>query len=515
MPEKPDQSRESVFKSIYDDTTFFIDNIIDEYEVYPTIIDKMRNGNATMELRKRYFLRAIDESWVTAIEEVLPALDYIIRNPSKFIEEKEELIPVELSRKVSVRTLQHLSQHTNYLRSVEGDQITPSMLLNVYKDETLQTYENKFVNTLINRLFMFVNRRYEIALKAGQDEKTTSIDFKEDFSHDEIKVKLDFHIEISEKSSGLSDKVERNYSYTTDLWHRVEKLNSIISAYAASEFCTEMGHSYIRPPVMRTNAILKNKNLRQCYELWQFIEGYDGAGYSMLLQENLENIDEGYIKEMYSTLAIQYMLFRYNIRNEFDFDSTLASTLSSDELKPRIVDELESTSENEFDIGGSKPQPERAAQTPAEKRYATLTPDDQIMLESLDIAMEADAIINDRDEAFLYSKGDIPEPAAVPDNSISKNSAPVVVEPKEEGDAPEEEPDPSEQQEPAENDNTEADITETEEPTDPVDTADIKEPGAEAAAEEPTEEKEFLSNLKFPFEDKPEDTTDNDRKNEE
>ncbi|MBQ7700610.1 MAG: DUF2357 domain-containing protein [Clostridia bacterium] len=417
MPDTPDGSRETTFRSIYDDTTFFIDNIIDEYDVYPTIIEKMRSGSATMELRKRYFLRAIDETWVNAIEEVLPALDQIIRNPSKFIEEKEELIPVELARKISARSLQHLAQHTNYIQSIKGDEITPSMLLNVYKDETLQTYENKFVNTLINRLFMFVNRRYEIALKAGQDEKTTSIDFKEDFSHDKIKVKMNFRIEISEPSSGLGDKVERNYSYTTDLWHRVEKLNSIIANYTYSEFCTEMGHSYIRPPVMRTNAILKNKNLRQCYELWQFIESYDSAGYSMLLQENLEQIDEGYIKEMYSTLAIQYMLFRYNIRNEFDFDSTLASSLSKEELKPHIVSELNNTSEHEFDIDDMPKEQEKTAKTPSEVRYSTMTPEDQIILESLDVAMEADSVINDRDESFLYSRGDIPEPEAVADDS--------------------------------------------------------------------------------------------------
>lgn len=422
MPDMPDESRKDTFRSIYDDTTFFIDNIIDEYDVYPTIIEKMRSGNATMELRKRYFLRAIDETWVNAVEEVLPALDVIIRNPSKFIEEKEELIPVELARKVTVRTLQHLSQHTNYIQSIKGDEITPSMLLNVYKDETLQTYENKFINTLINRLYMFVNRRYEIALKAGQDEKTTSIDFKENFTHDKIKVKMDFRIEISEPSNGLGDKVERNYSYTTELWHRVEKLNSIVSSFAASDFCQQMGHSYIRPPVMRTNAIMKNKNLHQCYELWQFIETYDSAGYSMLLQENLENIDEGYIKEIYSTLAIQYMLFRYNIRNEFDFDSTLASSLTNEELKPHIVSELNKTSEHEFDVDELPQEQEKTAKTPSEVRYSTMTPDDRIILESLDVAMAADAIINDRDEDFLYSRGDIPEPEAIPDTSPKDDS---------------------------------------------------------------------------------------------
>ena len=196
MAEETGTPHSNMFKAVYDDSIYFIDSLMQEYNVFPSILDRMRQGNASIELRKRILLRAIDETWVNIVEDTLPALDVIIRNPSKFIEEKEEVIPVELARKVTVRTLQHLSQHTNLISRIDGDMIIPSKLLNVYKDETLLTYENKFINTLINRLYAFVNRRYEIALKAGQDEKTTSIEFKDDFDHNSVKVKMNFRLEI-------------------------------------------------------------------------------------------------------------------------------------------------------------------------------------------------------------------------------------------------------------------------------------------------------------------------------
>ena len=121
----------------------------------------------------------------------------------------------------------------------------------------MQTYENKFVNTLINRLYAFVNRRYEIARNAGQDEKTTSIEFNNDFRHDDVKVKMNFRIEIEESGFREEDRVERNYTHTTDLWHRVVRLNEVVNNYIASDFVQNMGKSYIHPPVMRTNAITK------------------------------------------------------------------------------------------------------------------------------------------------------------------------------------------------------------------------------------------------------------------
>ncbi|MBQ3866626.1 MAG: DUF2357 domain-containing protein, partial [Clostridia bacterium] len=355
------------------------------------ILSLMQDGKATVELKKRYMLRAIDEAWVNAIEDTLPSLDVLTRNPSKFIEEREEVMPIELSRNISVRSLQHLSQHTNLISKIEGDKITPSKILNVFREETIQTYENKFLNTLIQRMYTFVSRRYEIARRAGQDEKTTSLEFKNDFHHGEVKVKLHFQVEIAESAEGEEDRVEKNFTYTTDLWRRVVKLYHVVTNYASSPFVQEMGHSYIRPPVMRTNAILKNKNLRQCLALWQFMEGYEAAGYSMLVQEDLEKVDDAYVKELYTALAEQYLTFRETIENDFDEEQELASAMSEDELRPQVVADLKGAEASEFDAHVPLPEGEevRRPPIPSMTRYGTLTPEDKMMLESLDAALDA------------------------------------------------------------------------------------------------------------------------------
>ena len=419
----------NTFSRVYEDTTFFVDSIVEEYSVFPAILQMMRDGNATIELKKRYLLRAIDEAWVNIIEDTLPALDTIIRNPSRYIEEREEVLPIELSHNISSRSMKHLSQHTDLIASIEGDRIIPSKILNVFHDETMQTYENKFINTLISRLFAFVSRRYEIAKKAGQDEKTTSLEFTDSFDHDKIKVNMNFRLEIAE-SSDEEDTVERNYSRTTDLWRRVEKLNNIITTYANSEFVNNMGKSYIHPPVMRTNAILKNKNLHQCLMLWQFIETYESAGYSMIVQESLENVDESYIKELYSTLALQYLIFRYNIHNEFDTEHTLDSEISDKVISPKFVDRLSGPSEDEFDI-----VEERLPESPSAQRYRTLTPDDQLMLKALQIALDAQEIISVSGQQDDFEHPFVPEPDPVP-------VAPEEPEPEPEAE-PQAEPDPA------------------------------------------------------------------------
>ena len=416
--EKQQQKYLTNFDNIFEYSSDFITDIIKENPSLPGILQMMRDGNATVELRKRYILRAIDEAWVTIVEDTLPCLDVIIRSPSKVLEEIEEVLPIELSRNISVRSLQHLAQHTNMISKIEGDKITPSKILNIYREETFQTYENKFINTLLSRLYTFVSRRYEIVQKAGQDEKTTELTFTEEFMHNNARVNINFSLTLSEITELENAKIpERSYTKTTDLWARVQRLYGIVSTYANSDFVKTMGHSYIRPPVMRTNAILKNKNLRQCLALWQFIETYENAGYAMLVEEDLEKMDDRYIEELYSSIALQYLLFRYSTENEFATDTAvLDRMLSAEEIKPKIVSELEEVKEEDYDIEGDGSvvfDSEKLPSSPSVVRFNTVTPEDRMMMESIDVAVEAAKIMTENGYDDYVVDAYIPEPVPV------------------------------------------------------------------------------------------------------
>ncbi|MDD4125769.1 MAG: DUF2357 domain-containing protein, partial [Eubacteriales bacterium] len=300
-PERvPDDA--DAFKNVFEDTMFFINELVSGYEYYPEICSMIAEGSTKISVRKRYLLKAIDEKWINAVEECLTALDNLTRNPSRFIEETDKVLPIEMSKSITSRSIKHLAQHTDYISKIEDDMVIPSKILNVFHDETIFTYENKFVNTLINKLYLFVNKRYLTAKKHGKDEKVTSLNFSSDFINGKIKGRFNFGIEISEEPEANVNL--KNYAFTTDLWKRVKRLNSVVTAYMSSEFCKAMGQNFIRPPVMHTNAINKNRYLRQCLALYQFIESYENVGYNMIIEETAEDLDENYIKELYSMLAI-------------------------------------------------------------------------------------------------------------------------------------------------------------------------------------------------------------------
>ena len=116
-------------------------------------------ADSTTSLTRSKISKAIDTDWIDKIEQALPALDIIIRNPSVAIEDVDEILPVELSKHITDKSIKHLAQHTNLILDIKDDEVVPQKILNVFHEETACTYENKFVNTLLSRLSAFVDKR--------------------------------------------------------------------------------------------------------------------------------------------------------------------------------------------------------------------------------------------------------------------------------------------------------------------------------------------------------------------
>jgi len=324
--------------------------LLEDFNYYKNLQTSFAEGSTNVELRKKFMLKVIDERWVRAIEDTIPAIDVIIRNPNGNLEEFSEVKPIELTRKVTTESVIYLSQHTDDINEIYDDgSVMPARLLNVYHDETLFTYENKFINTLINRLAAFVMLRYDAAVACGEDEKQTCFTYEQTFEQNVGELtrtgKINVSIQISEPPS-KEDQV-KNYIYATDLWRRVERIVDYVKNFMLTPFVREMGKNYIRPPVMRTNKLLKNVNFNQCLQLWEFIEQYESTGYETLISESLEDVDQEFLKDFNNSVAAQYTLFQKNVCNDFVDEKSLDSRMSN-VFTPKIKNELEEFNEEDY-----------------------------------------------------------------------------------------------------------------------------------------------------------------------
>ncbi|MDD4124607.1 MAG: hypothetical protein PHW77_02600, partial [Eubacteriales bacterium] len=100
--------------------------------------------------------------------------------------------------------------------------------------------------------------------------------------------------------------------------------------------------------------INKNRYLRQCLALYQFIESYENVGYNMIIEETAEDLDENYIKELYSMLAIQYLIFRSKIGGIADEERTIGSFKTETSLEPKFDTEFKQYQSDDYNVYDSR-----------------------------------------------------------------------------------------------------------------------------------------------------------------
>lgn len=312
IEETTELKHEETSEDAYEDALLKTASLIARHEAFVKMTGLLDGDDFTTKFKRDYLIDTIDESWVSAVEDALPALDEVLRTPSHFIEENEELLPIERTKKVTIRSIQHLCQHTGLISRIEKGVVIPSKLLNVFRDDSMMTYENKFLNTLLYRLYEFVGARYEAA-KEGANRKVTELTAEGRFTEGEDSFgKITVTMQLSEVNENKDGK---NYAYQTDLFKRAERLYEIVRDYQGSVFALTMGNVFIRPPVMRTNAILKNKNMRQCLELWDFIESYEDEGGVVSDSEDLE-LEEAFLNHVKGELCEQFLVFKHNANSK-------------------------------------------------------------------------------------------------------------------------------------------------------------------------------------------------------
>ena len=142
-----------------------------EDRFYNYFYNLLETGSNYCKFSNARLVKTVDEEWVSEIEAALPSLHYVIVNPRKFIEEDREVVNVAMARNITTESIRHLLQHSNLIDEYKEDgTVIPNRILNVYKEESINIYENRFVCTLIAELQYFVNKRFNMIFEASKDE---------------------------------------------------------------------------------------------------------------------------------------------------------------------------------------------------------------------------------------------------------------------------------------------------------------------------------------------------------
>ena len=254
-------------------------------------------------------VKTVDEKWVEEIEKALSSLQYVILNPRKFIEEEREVVNIAIARNISSESVRHLLQHSNLIDEYREDgTVIPNRILNVYKEESLNTYENRFVCTLVGELQFFVNKRFNAIFEASKDELGAYLEI--DSQVDNYTETVDYKLQIKIRDKQTDKVNEQNHS---DIFGRIIQVHRIVNTLASSEFIMTMRRfPAVKHPIVKTNAIKKNSEYKKCYDLWNFVHSYSQVGVQVNLLRQDPNISRAFEKDIYDSFVWNYaMLHNY------------------------------------------------------------------------------------------------------------------------------------------------------------------------------------------------------------
>lgn len=212
----------------------------------------------------------LEMDWIDEIEKAVPYIDNIFENPKRFIISEEEILNIEKSKKVGVATVKHLSKHTNFISEVDeetGD-IKPEKLLNELKEETFNTYENRFIYTLVDLMDSFIRHMEEKMAEMDFNRKNTFESNSETNVLGED-VKCSIRMSASRKVGSLDNDDE--------MAHRLRVIKSNINSWKQTGVYTSLKKekaAKVKSPLNRTNVLKKNPNFKIAASLWDFLNSY-------------------------------------------------------------------------------------------------------------------------------------------------------------------------------------------------------------------------------------------------
>ena len=311
-------------------------SIVDLYNEHDNEPIEEFNNNivSSLNIKSDYDKTNFSLDWLTIMEDTIRYIDNILRNPNRFIINEEDIVKVELARRVTVESIKHLSRNTNLIQDYNkktGD-VKPSKILNINKEESYDTYENRFIYSLIQNMKMYVTFK-----KKALEEVTSAKDDKAMYYKATTKVgKTKYEVEVKMKSALDADSKDEDSAEAA--LARIKKLEEKITDLTSSEVYKTINKLHITlvtSPIKKTNVILKNTNFQYALKLWNYMQEHmdpDMENVKDSKDEKLENKLKDYVDETF--------LLDYLVLDAYGSPKDKRSEVKKKEVSKKIINSM-------------------------------------------------------------------------------------------------------------------------------------------------------------------------------
>jgi DNA repair protein SbcC/Rad50 len=289
-------------------------------------------------------IKTFHEEWIGTIESYFNSLDKISKDPKSGLKYLQEVEAIEKAKKVNSDSIRHLASHTHLIKEVKHGDVIPKKILTTQAEINYAIYENRFVMTLINRLFDFVNQRYELVKSNVDSYNNKYFNFKSEFDMRESHI--DFEINMKIKEDLENESINRQ---SHELLRRIEFLLKRVNGLKTSVFMETLKNAKpVIAPIMKTQIITKNVDYKNCYNLWLFLDKYNTLNFDLnILEQNL-TFDRYYMRNIYQTVLTAFTTVYGNqkaLEDHYQYVDVQEYKKKSPKVIKKTLDELMSSAD--------------------------------------------------------------------------------------------------------------------------------------------------------------------------
>ena len=208
-----------------------------------------------------------NDEWMDMIEFSIPYIEKALIKGIRNIVTEEEIIKIELIKKVTVESVKHLSKNVNFVDryNQKTGEVIPKKILNAYKEETFINYENRFLYSLIKLIedYMYLRERDQENEYKGKDTQKADYQAEIKLKKEKVKVNLSYETEASttlKKSNKSSERIQN-----------IKKSLKMLKSTELYQILDSKRIILVKAPLKMTNVLLKNVNFQYAVKLWNYL----------------------------------------------------------------------------------------------------------------------------------------------------------------------------------------------------------------------------------------------------
>lgn len=268
-------------------------------------------------LVKNMQLDVLKDEGIALVEATMPYIEKIYRNAGRLLINEEEIVNIELAKKITSDSVKHLAKHTNFIRKVdENGDVEPTKILNIEKEETYDTYENKFIYSLIKNIKVFIGQKKQ-ALEQISINFNKLIDKKINYNATTSVAGKEVSANWDISSTLKLENIKKRIKVEKGKIQEIESKLDILTNFSIYKLYEKRRIRLVTSPIKKTNLILKNVNFQYAVKLWEYLQEYLGEEKKeWQIHINLEN--ESLLKKLMDEIfLLQFIAMEHECDDEF------------------------------------------------------------------------------------------------------------------------------------------------------------------------------------------------------